>query len=84
MKPLEDQSLIDPSLFRPDLVVADTVYNPRETRMIQEAKAAGCEDRRRRYRYAVVAGCGSVQAVHRQGYACAGSPGEVLLLSSRL
>ena len=43
MKPLEDQSLIDPSLFRPDLVVADTVYNPRETRMIQEAKAAGCK-----------------------------------------
>ena len=43
MKPLEDQSLIDSSLFRPDLVVADTVYNPRETRMIQEAKAAGCK-----------------------------------------
>ena len=43
MKPLEDQSLIAPSLFRPDLVVADTVYNPRETRMIQEAKAAGCK-----------------------------------------
>lgn len=43
MKPLDDQSLVDPALFRPDLVVADTVYNPRETRMIQEAKAAGCK-----------------------------------------
>ncbi len=43
MKPLDGETLIDPALFRPDLVVADTVYNPRETRMIQEAKAAGCK-----------------------------------------
>ena len=42
MKPLDGETLIDPALFRPELVVADTVYNPRETRMIQEAKAAGC------------------------------------------
>lgn len=42
MKPLDGETLIDPALFRSDLVVADTVYNPRETRMIQEAKAAGC------------------------------------------
>lgn len=43
MKPLDSETLIDPALFRADLVVADTVYNPRETRMIQEAKAAGCK-----------------------------------------
>lgn len=43
MKPLDEESLIDPSLFRSDLVVADTVYNPRETKMIEEAKAAGCK-----------------------------------------
>ena len=43
MKPLDGETLIDPALFRADLVVADTVYNPRETRMIQEAKAAGCK-----------------------------------------
>lgn len=43
MKPLDGETLIDPALFRSDLVVADTVYNPRETRMIQEAKAAGCK-----------------------------------------
>ena len=43
MKPLDGETLIDPSLFRAGLVVADTVYNPRETRMIQEAKAAGCK-----------------------------------------
>ena len=38
---LDGETLIDPSLFRADLVVADTVYNPKETRMILEAKAAG-------------------------------------------
>ena len=43
VKPLDGETLIDPALFRSDLVVADTVYNPRETRMIQEAKAAGCK-----------------------------------------
>ena len=43
MKPLDGETLIDPALFRADLVVADTVYNPRETRMIQEAEAAGCK-----------------------------------------
>lgn len=43
MKPLDGETLIDPALFRSDLVVADTVYNPRETRMIREAEAAGCK-----------------------------------------
>jgi len=43
MKPLDGETLVDPALFRPDLVVADTVYNPRETRMIREAQAAGCK-----------------------------------------
>ena len=41
MAPLDKETLIDPALFRADLVVADTVYNPKETRMILEAKAAG-------------------------------------------
>lgn len=32
MKPLDDQSLVeDVSVFHPDLVVADAVYNPKET-----------------------------------------------------
>lgn len=43
MKPLEADSLIRPSYFRKDLVVADTVYNPRETILIKEAKKAGCK-----------------------------------------
>lgn len=43
MKPMEDMSIIkDVSLLRPDLVVADIVYNPEETRLLKEAKAAGC------------------------------------------
>lgn len=42
MYPLDDVTLVDPSLFRHELVVADTVYNPSETRMLREAKAAGC------------------------------------------
>lgn len=44
MKPAEDESLIkDVSVFQPDFVVADAVYNPRETKLIREAKAAGCK-----------------------------------------
>lgn len=43
MKPLEEQSLIeDRSVFRPELVVADAVYNPRETKLLREAKENGC------------------------------------------
>ena len=43
MKPMEKETLIDKLWFRPELVVADTFYNPRETRMIVEAKEAGCK-----------------------------------------
>ena len=44
MKPHEELTLIkDKSMFRPDLVVADVVYNPAETRMVKEAKEAGCK-----------------------------------------
>lgn len=43
MKPLDDQSIIrDPEAFHPDLVVADAVYNPVETKLLREAAAAGC------------------------------------------
>ena len=43
MKPLDGQSLIPEALLRKDLVVADTVYNPRETQLILDAKTAGCK-----------------------------------------
>ncbi len=44
MKPHDDLTLIkDISLFRPELVVADAVYNPPETKMLLDAKAAGCK-----------------------------------------
>ena len=43
MAPYEDQSNnTDLSWFRPDLVVTDVVYAPPETRMLREARAAGC------------------------------------------
>ena len=44
MAPMEEQSLItDLSLLRPGLVVADTVYHPLETKLLKDAKAAGCK-----------------------------------------
>ncbi|MFR4479298.1 MAG: shikimate dehydrogenase [Fusobacterium sp.] len=43
MKPLEGQSYIpDTTFFRPDLVVLDIVYVPRETALLKLAKEAGC------------------------------------------
>ena len=43
MAPYEDQSNItDGSWYRPDLVVTDVVYAPPETKMLREARAAGC------------------------------------------
>lgn len=44
MKPMDDQSVVkDLSAFHPNLVVADAVYNPIETKLLREAKAAGCK-----------------------------------------
>ena len=41
MKPHDDLTLVDKSMFHKDLVVADCVYNPAETKMVKEAKEAG-------------------------------------------
>ena len=44
MKPLEGQSVVpDKSFFRPDLIVTDTIYSPRETALLKMAKEAGCK-----------------------------------------
>ena len=44
MHPLEDLSNIpDTSYFKKDLIVTDTVYAPRETVMMKQAKEAGCD-----------------------------------------
>lgn len=44
MKPLEDVcNISDPSTLRPDLVVADTVYIPRKTKLLQLAEKQGCK-----------------------------------------
>jgi quinate/shikimate dehydrogenase len=43
MAPNADESVIhDLSAFHPDLIVADAVYNPLETRLLREAREAGC------------------------------------------
>ncbi len=43
MKPMDNESVVkDLSAFRSGLVVADAVYNPVETRLLREAKEAGC------------------------------------------
>jgi shikimate dehydrogenase len=43
MKPLEGQSLIpDTSWLRPDLVVSDVIYNPRKSKLLEQAEAVGC------------------------------------------
>lgn len=44
MAPHTDASIItDTTLFRPDLIVSDVIYNPKETRLLLEAKKAGCQ-----------------------------------------
>lgn len=43
MKPMENESVVkDTAAFYPGLVVCDAVYNPEETKLLREAKAAGC------------------------------------------
>ncbi|MDO4602724.1 MAG: shikimate dehydrogenase [Eubacteriales bacterium] len=43
MAPNTDCSIIaDTSLFRPELIVSDVIYNPQKTRLLQEAEKAGC------------------------------------------
>ena len=43
MAPAESGSVVkNPKVFRPGLVVADVVYNPLETRLLREAREAGC------------------------------------------
>ena len=43
MSPREDGCLLpDASYLRPELIVSDVIYNPRETRFLKMAKKAGC------------------------------------------
>ena len=44
MAPDVERSLItDTSVFHKDLIVADVIYNPRETLLLRQAKEAGCK-----------------------------------------
>jgi len=43
MKPMDNESVVkDVTMFYPGLVVTDAVYNPKETKMLREAREAGC------------------------------------------
>lgn len=43
MAPNTEGTIIeDTSLYHPDLIVSDAIYNPRETRFLKEAREAGC------------------------------------------
>ena len=43
MAPNVDRTIItDTSMFHKDLFVFDVIYNPQETRLLREAKEAGC------------------------------------------
>lgn len=42
MFPHVDEACVPAAVWRSDLTVMDIVYNPRETRLLKEAKAAGC------------------------------------------
>ncbi|HTY74597.1 MAG TPA: shikimate dehydrogenase [Candidatus Nanoarchaeia archaeon] len=41
MHPNEKQTLVEPAWFKPNLTVMDIIYNPLETRLTKDAKAAG-------------------------------------------
>ncbi|MFC1750342.1 shikimate dehydrogenase [Pseudomonadota bacterium] len=43
MHPNERESLVDPDFFKRGMVVFDIVYNPMETRLVRDAKRAGCK-----------------------------------------
>lgn len=43
MSPNTDNCLItDMSMFRPDLIVSDVIYNPEETKLLRLAREHGC------------------------------------------
>jgi 3-dehydroquinate dehydratase/shikimate dehydrogenase len=43
MWPKVDATPVDPRALRPGMVVFDAVYNPRETRLLRDVAAAGCQ-----------------------------------------
>jgi len=42
MPPFDGQTPIDPSLLKKNMLVADVIYKPRKTKMLEEAEKRGC------------------------------------------
>jgi shikimate dehydrogenase len=65
MKPLEDESLInDPEVIRPDLVVFDVVYIPKETKLLKFARENGAKKNDQRFRHDAVSRRRSLQTFY--------------------
>ena len=43
MPPYEEMTPVDSALLHPDMLVADVIYNPRRTKLLQAAEALGCD-----------------------------------------
>ena len=43
MAPKDGASPVDPELFKKDMIAMDTVYTPRETKFLKDARARGAE-----------------------------------------
>ena len=76
MAPNTDRTIItDTSMFHKDLFVFDVIYNPQETRLLREAKEAGCTHRQW-YVHAALSGSCFLRALDRGRYAGRGHQGE--------
>ncbi|MBR5636078.1 MAG: shikimate dehydrogenase [Pseudobutyrivibrio sp.] len=45
----DDSSLVPPEFFHPNLIVCDVIYHPEETRLLREAREAGCKTMNGKY-----------------------------------
>jgi shikimate dehydrogenase len=74
MHPQEDRSLVPAEMLREGMVVFDAVYNPRRTRLLTEAEAAGCRTveglemflGQARVQFELWTGCSAPQQVMRE------------------
>lgn len=83
MAPNTDRTIItDTSMFHKDLFVFDVIYNPQETRLLREAKEAGCRTGNGMIHAALSGSC-FLQALDRGGYAGRSHQGEIFFREIR-